>query len=249
MEDQKIVARAWAPATLPRMASVTSSAPPSRNACFSSAELLTFTFRVRVPLGGGLPGLHTTTSLHRTSLLSLPRGVLPLPRLLMHPPRDSQPLSRWCVMLPSLPAALQALQAPALRSASPAKASGLLLSLVESARLRHHFPCSGPLGSVYGPTSLPVDWIEDKCFRCDRIQCLRRNAWPRLFPLGMWMPRRLSVQVNQAYACSMSQPDTVFLVGCAMLAGLIENRGHQGGYAQCVGSAQSRAGTTGWIAL
>ena len=87
---------------------------------------------------------------------------------------------------PSLPAALQALQVPAigaLRSASPAKASGSRLTVEFggvgqvslSAASDITFLCSGPQGSVYGPTSLPVDSIEDECFRCNRIQCLRSS--------------------------------------------------------------------------
>ena len=105
------------------------------------------------------------------------------------------------------------------------------------------FLCSGPQGSVYGPTSLPVDWIEDDCFRCDRIQCLRsskvlvtlafcRNAWRRLFASdSAWhvadatAAKRASDFQARTFACSMYQPDTVFLVGCAALAGLLVNRG------------------------
>ena len=85
-----------------------------------------------------------------------------------------------------------------------------------------------------------MDCIKDDCFRCD--QCLRsskvlvtlafcRNAWPRLFGSdSAWhvadatAAKRASDLQARTFAC-MYQRNTAFLVGCAMLASLLVNRG------------------------
>ena len=105
--------------------------------------------------------------------------------------------------------------------------------------------CSGPGGSVYGPTSQPVDWRAEQGFQCDRIACLRatkvlltlamcRNAWPHIFRgHRQWnvADARAShrygdfARYAQHFACSMFQPSTSFLVGCAMVACLVSERG------------------------
>ena len=107
------------------------------------------------------------------------------------------------------------------------------------------FLCSGPGGSVYGPTSQPVDWRAEQGFQCDRIACLRatkvlltlamcRNAWPHIFRgHRQWnvADARAShrygdfARYAQHFACSMFQPSTSFLVGCAMVACLVSKRG------------------------
>ena len=107
------------------------------------------------------------------------------------------------------------------------------------------FLCSGPGGSVYGPTSQPVDWRAEQGFQCDRIACLRatkvlltlamcRNAWPHIFRgHRQWnvADARAShrygdfARYAQHFACSMFQPSTSFLVGCAMVACLVSERG------------------------
>ena len=96
------------------------------------------------------------------------------------------------------------------------------------------FLCSGPGGSVYGPTSQPVDCVPSKGF----IACLRATkvllAWPHIFRgHRQWnvADARAShrygdfARYAQHFACSMFQPSTSFLVGCAMVACLVSERG------------------------
>ena len=138
----------------------------------------------RVPLGGGLPGLAQERF-----------------------PKHASPSSHQ----PSVGSALQTIEAHAsdlqdalLQVSMPAIAGRALgrPKATPATRLTVDFwggragiglcQCSGPGGSVYGPTSQPVNWRTEQGFQCDHIACLRatkvlltlamcRNAWPHIF--------------------------------------------------------------------
>ena len=95
---------------------------------------------------------------------------------------------------------------------------------------------------MYGPTSQPVDWRTKQGFQCACLRATKvlltlamcRNAWPHIFRgHRQWnvTDARASHRYGdfarhaQHFACSMFQPSTSFLVGCAMVACLISERG------------------------